>query len=95
MSMPISLILPQNKLQNYEEIEKLYDGIKKFTKENCLDCWAQRICHFCYQHVVDESGNIIMEMPCEFCEKSKKGALDDLSVFCKKAIYGTDDSDNK
>lgn len=80
---------------NEEEIERLYYGIKEFTDKNCLNCWAQRICHFCYQHVVDENGNIIAEMPCGFCEKSRRDALDNLTVFCEKAIYGADNPDNE
>ncbi|MBR3975737.1 MAG: radical SAM protein [Clostridia bacterium] len=76
---------------NEAEIERLCYGIKEFTDRNCLDCWAQRICQFCYQNIIDNNGDIITDMPYDFCEKSRRYALEKLSVFCKKAIYGADD----
>lgn len=76
--------------QGYNEIEtkRLYNGMRNFVNRNCLSCWAQRMCEFCYQKIVDENGNIIEKMPESFCEKSKESIKNNLAIFCEKTLIG-------
>ncbi len=67
------------------KLHSLCQEFTQFVGRNCLDCWAQRLCAFCYQDVIDEKGNMIESFPEAWCENSRKGALESLVLYCDLA----------
>lgn len=66
-------------------IEGLYLQMKSFAERNCRDCWAQRLCMYCYQDVLDENGGMASHFPREWCSRSQKGILEYLKMYVRIA----------
>ena len=63
------------------KILKLYKDMKDFCNRNCKACWAQRLCMFCYQDIIDEDGNILDAFSEETCERNRTGVLEYLKMY--------------
>lgn len=74
-----------NVVTGYDEskILKLYYGLRDFCYRNCRECWAQRLCMFCYQDIIDENGEMIDRFPEERCVKNKMEALEYLKMYVR------------
>lgn len=68
-----------------EKIHGLYDKMYEFARRNCRDCWAQRLCAYCYQDVVDGSGEVVDAFPPGRCERSREKILDYLKLYVQIA----------
>lgn len=77
-----------NVKQGYKdnEIMRLYNGMKDYVSRNCLNCWAQRMCSFCYQNFVDENGNIMDRLATGLCERSRISIQKKLITYCEKTL---------
>lgn len=54
-----------------------------FVEKQCLTCWAQRLCTFCFQDIIDENGTIIDHMPDGWCDRARKNLLESLIIYCE------------
>lgn len=70
---------------NEERIEELYLQMKAFAQRNCQRCWAQRLCMYCYQDVLDEKGKFIDQFQAEWCERSRQSILRYLKLYVRIA----------
>ena len=64
---------------------KLYHDMKDFCNRNCRDCWAQRLCMFCYQDIIDNNGNMIYQISEDICKKIKADVLEYLRMYVRIA----------
>ena len=67
-------------------IVRAMEEVRHLIDRNCSDCWAQRICLLCFQHMVDEKGNIRQWIPEEICCQMRQNLSECLSMYCE--IYG-------
>lgn len=67
-------------------IIRAMEEVRHLVDRNCSDCWAQRICLLCFQHMVDENGNIRQRIPEELCCQMRQNLSECLSMYCE--IYG-------
>ncbi len=70
---------------NEPMIQTLREQFVQLVEHNCLECWAQRLCAFCFQDIIDENGNMIREMPQAWCENSRKNIKETLVLYCEIA----------
>lgn len=61
--------------------QKLYKGMYDFANRNCRNCWAQRLCMYCYQDILNADGEIIGKFDSSWCEKSQKSILKNLKRY--------------
>lgn len=66
-------------------LEALYREMYEFAGRNCRGCWAQRLCMYCYQDVIDEKGNMRESFPPERCERSREAVLEALKLYIRMA----------
>lgn len=66
---------------NEERIKELYSQMKVFAEHNCRNCWAQRLCMYCYQDVIDENGRLITHFTSDWCARSQQSILRYLKLY--------------
>lgn len=64
-----------------KQIKKLYKQMNDFAERNCKTCWAQRLCMYCYQDIVNEKGEISDYFESEWCEQSQEKILQYLKMY--------------
>lgn len=70
---------------NFDLIKTLYIQMEEFVNRNCKNCWAQRLCMFCYQDVINEKGQVIDSFPTEKCDTIKENITDYLKMYIRIA----------
>lgn len=76
-------------LEHGFDVDKIFSAmadVSETINRNCRDCWAQRLCLLCFQHLVDERGQIRKKIPESMCRDMRKNFLETLELYCE--LYG-------
>lgn len=68
---------------NEVAIERVMEEVTRLVNLNCKNCWAQRICLICFQHMVDENGKIRSKIPKDICRDMKMKLYELLQIYCE------------
>lgn len=71
------------------DVEKIFSvmaNVVELINRNCGGCWAQRLCLVCFQHLVDERGQICKKIPDSVCRDMRENFREALELYCE--LYG-------
>lgn len=75
---------------NENSLRYLYEGMIEFSNNNCRRCWAQRICGYCFQDLLDINGHFYTQLPDNMCKRMQDNAYHLLNAYCDIALSQPD-----